>query len=119
MLTFYNINILYFVACVIYYQVVGRGPAQLNNFTGTGIFDLKSAIKDQELLQIAASQLKLFVREPTKDKKDLDELQDLVDASGNCDFSTLFQRFSISYHNPISVEIPGKYHSFRLTTHIY
>ena len=82
---------------------------KLYNFTGTCIYDLKEAIRDNEVLPNAASLLKLFVWEPKKDKKqDLDELQDLVDASGDCDFSTLFQRFSISYHNPISVEIPGK-----------
>ena len=93
---------------MIHYQVVGHGPASLNNFTGTDIFDLKEAIKEKSQLPYPPDIIKLFIREPIKDKKDLDELQDLVDVSGNCDFSTLFQRFSISYHNPISVEIPGK-----------
>ena len=106
MLTFYNINILYFVVCVIYYQVVGRGPAQLNNFTGTSIFDLKEAIKKESQLPHPPDIIRLFVRGPTKDKKtDLDEL---ADASGKCDFSTLFLHPRIGFHNPISVEFHGK-----------
>ena len=110
MLTFYNINILYFVGCVIHYQVVGRGPAKLSRFKGTDIFDLKSAIKDQELLPIAASQLKLFVRDPTKDKIDLDHLRKTfqTERGKSFDFSTLLNTFEIGEDNPISVEISGK-----------
>ena len=52
---------------------------------------MKTAIKEERELLYPPDIIKLFVREPKKDKKDLDELQDLVDASGNCDFSTLFQ----------------------------
>ena len=95
---------------MIHYQVVGRGLAKLSRFNGTDIFDLKSAIKDQELLPIAASQLKLFVREPTKDKKDLDNLRKAfqTERGKSFDFSRLLNVFEIDEDNPISVEISGK-----------
>lgn len=79
--------------------------AKLSNFNGTCIYDLKESIKDKEELPGAASLLKLLVGE---DKEDLDRLQDLVDVSGNCDSSTLFERYNISYRSPIFVEFPGK-----------
>ena len=81
---------------------------KLYNFTGTSVFHLKEKIKAKEGLLVAAYLLKLSVGKPGGEKEDLDDLQDLVDASGNCDFSKLFERYSICYGNPISVELPGK-----------
>ena len=59
----------------------------------------------EEELPTAPSLLKLSVGKHNEAKNDLDELQDLVDASGNCDF---FDRYSFGYDNPISVELPRK-----------
>ena len=109
-----HFNSFEFVGCEVHYKVVGRPPASLNSFTGTSVYHLKRAIKLEEELPTAASLLKLSVGKHNEVKKDLDDLQDLVDASGNCDFSTLFERYSISYGNPISVELPGKSHSVTL-----
>ena len=75
---------------------------KLYNFTGTCVSDLREAIKAKEGLSTSASLLKLSVG---RHNEDLDDLQDLVDdASGNFDFPTLFERYSISYGNPISVD---------------
>ena len=52
---------------MIDYQVVGRDLAKLSSFTGTCIYDLKVAIKDNEILPNAASVIKLSVGEPDKE----------------------------------------------------
>ena len=70
---FYSI-LIPFVGCEINYKVVGRGPARLNSFTGTCVFDLKRAIKEQSQLPYPPDIIKLFVGEPDKQKDDLDNL---------------------------------------------
>ena len=94
---------------MIHYQVVGRGLAKLSSFNGTGIYDLKRAIKEQSQLPYPPDIIKLFVREPKKDKKkDLDELWKAFKTK-SFDFSRLLlNEYEIDEDNPISVEIPGK-----------
>ena len=85
----------------------GHGPARLNSFTGTCVFDLKLAIETQEKLPTAASLLKLSVGKHNEAKKDLDVLEDL-DENEVFDFRALCLEFGINKRNPISVEVPGK-----------
>ena len=110
MVTFYNINILYFVGFVIYYQVVGRGLAELSSFNGTSIYNLKRAIKEESQLPYPPDVIKLFVGEPNKQKDDLDNLQKAFKTRRGkfFNFSKLLNEYKIDADNPISVEIPSK-----------
>ena len=109
----YNILIPFNVV-VIHYQVVGRDPAKLTNFTGSDLYDLKGAIKLEEGLSDVASLLKLSVGKPGGGKYNLYDLDDdeLEDEGGVFNFRTLCSKYKIGPHNPILVELPGKYYSF-------
>ena len=64
---------------MIHYQVIGRGSARLNNFTGTCVYDLKEAIKAKEQLPSPASLLNLSIRKKSSEEiEDLEELEDLA-----------------------------------------
>ena len=97
-----------FVGCEIHYNVVGRGPASLNSFTGTSIYHLKRAIKLEEELPTAASLLKLSVGKPDGEKEDLDELQKVFREGKSFNLSRLVKEYEIDVDNPISVELPSK-----------
>ena len=103
---FYSI-LIPFVGCEINYKVVGRGPARLNSFTGTCVFDLKRAIKEQSQLPYPPDIIKLSVGKHNEAKKDLDVLEDL-DENEVFDFKTLCLELGINKRNPISVELPSK-----------
>jgi hypothetical protein len=123
---------------MIYYKVAGRGQAELNNFAGTSVYQLKKAIKAEEELPHPASLLKLFVKKFGGVRKDLDELEaewvesymkaqilakrdaqmsDEVDSQmlgmeGDkmfvLNFKTLCDEYLIGIFNPIFVELPSK-----------
>lgn len=73
--TFLQTNSFSFVDCVIHYQAAGRSPAELTNFTGTSVLQLKEAIKKKSQLPVPSDIIKLFVGKPGKEKKALDELR--------------------------------------------
>ena len=107
----YEAHFTTFVGYTIHYQVLDdhdRSQAKLTNFPGTDLFDLKEAIKLKSELSYPSDKLKLWASKPNEERRDMDKLQDLMDVEGNFDFSTLFKYYRISYHNPISVELPGK-----------
>ena len=66
----YNILIPFNVV-VIPYQVVGRYPTKLRNFTGSDLDDLRGAMKLEEGLPDAASLLRLSAGKPEEGKQDL------------------------------------------------
>ena len=108
----YNILIPFNVV-VIHYQVVGRDPAKLTNFTGSDLYDLKWAIKLESQLESSLDLLKLSAGKPGEGKQDLYGLDDgLEDENGVFDFRKLCSKYKISLHNPILVELLGKYYSF-------
>lgn len=73
--TFLQTNSFPFVGCIVHYQVIGRGPAKLTNFTGTSVFQLKEVIKEKNQLPLPPSRINLWVRKPDEEKKYLDELR--------------------------------------------
>lgn len=93
---------------MIYYQVFDRGPAELHNFTGT-LYQLKKAIKDEEVLLVAPSQIKLSVLIPNGEKKDLNVLEGQAEGKG-ISFTALCSQYDIEIKqcNPIIVEYLGK-----------
>ena len=89
---------------MIHYQIVGRGEAKLNNFTGTSIFDLKEAIREKSQLPYSPDVITLLVGKPGKEKQDLDE----IEGADDFDFTTLCSEYGIKKRNPIFVLEPGK-----------
>ena len=81
---------------MIYYQVIGRGPAQLNDFTGTCVYDLKEQIKGKD---------ECWVGKSDEEKEDLDRLRK---EGKSFDFSKLLNEYEIDEENPLSVELHGK-----------
>ena len=92
----------------IHYKVVGRGPMTLYNFTGTYVFDLKMAIKEQSQLPYPPDIIKLSAGKHNEAKEDLDELQKVFRKGKSFDLSRLVKEYEIDVDNPISVELPGK-----------
>ena len=104
---------------MIHYQVIGRGSARLNNFTGTCVYDLKEAIEAKEQLPSPASLLILSIKKISSEEiEDLDELEASTE-DDVFDLTTLCSEYGIKRRNPISVVLPGKRLGFPfLTTHI-
>ena len=96
----------------IWYQVEdeGRDTAMIKGFTGQYVNDLLSAIRDNEGLQCAASQLQPFVNEMIS----LRELEDDIDLPEMLDFKVLVNEYRITRRNPIIIRLPGTLLSSRL-----
>ena len=107
----YNILIPFNVV-VIPYQVVGRYPTKLRNFTGSDLDDLRGAIKLAEGLPDAASLLRLSAGKPGEGKQDLYDLRKNFKLDGFFDFRRFIEEYFINEDNPILVELPCKYYSF-------
>jgi len=96
------------MSAVIPYQVVGRDPTKLRNFTDSDLDDLKGAIRLESQLESPLDMLKLSAGKPGEGKHNLYGLDDgLEDENCVFDFRTLCSKYKISLHNPILVELPA------------
>ena len=75
----------------------------------TPFFNWRRQIKADEEHTNAASELKISVRNPEGDKKDLYELHKGLQKEGTSfDLSGLTIDYGIDEENPVCVELPGK-----------
>lgn len=96
-------------------------PEKLKNCSAEDLADLRKMIVEESKCTNIPGKLQLFVKkpitgkgsqseeeEPAEREENLAGLWDLVDASGSFDFHTLVERYSIGYHNPVTVKLLGR-----------